>query len=64
MVQNSHEQAVPAGLCGHTPIAPPASEEVDDQIDPDAEEGSHGTCQCHDQKGLVDHYTTPHHIRT
>lgn len=44
------------------PIAPQASEEVDDQIDANAEEGSHGTCQCHDQKGLVDHYTTPHHI--
>src|SRR5262245_9750566 len=36
-----------------------ASEEVDHQIDANAQEGSHGTRQCHDQKGLVDHTTTP-----
>ena len=43
-------------------MRPPTSEKVDDQIDPNAQEGSHGTCQCHDQKGLVDHYTTPHNM--
>src|SRR5262245_8958156 len=60
LMRQSHDCTPPGAVAAHQPIRAPASEEVDNQIDPNAEERSHGTRQCHDQKGLVDHHTTPH----
>src|SRR5262245_40426301 len=60
LMRQSHDCAPPGAPAAIQPMRAPASEEVDNQIDPNAEERSHGTRQCHDQKGLVDHHTTPH----